>query len=118
MQGSLSEVMQKVSASWTPTDWEHYRLVSMAMRLEAQRIRLGHLIKQARKELGYSQRQLAALTGIQQKEICKIEKQKGNPTLSTQHRLFEVLGIQQTFEIVRTETQIAEGNTLANSAQV
>ena len=118
MQGSLSEVMQKVSASWTPADWEHYRLVSMAMRLEAQRIRLGHLIKRARKELGYSQRQLAALTGIQQKEICKIEKQKGNPTLSTQHRLFEVLGIQQTFEIVRTETQISEGNTLANSAQV
>ena len=118
MQGSLSEVMQKVSASWTPADWEHYRLVSMAMRLEAQRIRLGHLIKQARKELGYSQRHWAALTGIQQKEICKIEKQKGNPTLSTQHRLFEVLGIQQTFEIVRTETQIAEGNTLANSAQV
>jgi DNA-binding XRE family transcriptional regulator len=104
MQGTFDDVMAKVSASWTPADWEHYRLISMAMRLEVQRIRLGHLVKQARKELGYSQRQLANLTGIQQKEICKIEKQKGNPTLSTQHKLFEVLGIQQTFEIVRTET--------------
>jgi DNA-binding XRE family transcriptional regulator len=74
------------------------------MRLEVQRIKLGHLVKQARKELGYSQRQLANLTGIQQKEICKIEKQKGNPTLTTQHRLFEVLGSQQTLDIVRTET--------------
>jgi DNA-binding XRE family transcriptional regulator len=100
----IDEMWDKVHASWTPADWEHYRLISMAMRLEAQRIRLGHLIKQARKELGYSQRQLAALTGIQQKEICKIEKQKGNPTLTTQHKLFEVLGIQQTFEIIRTET--------------
>jgi len=104
MQGTFDDVMAKVSASWTPADWEHYRLISMAMRLEVQRIRLGHLVKQARKELGYSQRQLANLTGIQQKEICKIEKQKGNPTLTTQHRLFEVLGIQQTLEIVRTET--------------
>ena len=104
MQGTFDDVMAKVSASWTPADWEHYRLISMAMRLEVQRIRLGHLVKQARKELGYSQRQLANLTGIQQKDICKIEKQKGNPTLTTQHRLFEVLGIQQTLEIVRTET--------------
>jgi DNA-binding XRE family transcriptional regulator len=104
MQGTFDDVMAKVSASWTPADWEHYRLISMAMRLEVQRIKLGHLVKQARKELGYSQRQLANLTGIQQKEICKIEKQKGNPTLTTQHRLFEVLGIQQTLEIVRTET--------------
>lgn len=103
MQGTFDEVMQKVSASWTPADWDHYRLISMAMRLEVQRIKLGHLVKQARKELGYSQRQLASLTGIQQKEICKIEKQKGNPTLSTQHKLFEVLGIQANYEIVRTE---------------
>jgi DNA-binding XRE family transcriptional regulator len=104
IMSEIDEMWDKVHASWTPADWEHYRLISMAMRLEAQRIRLGHLIKQARKELGYSQRQLAALTGIQQKEICKIEKQKGNPTLTTQHKLFEVLGIQQTFEIIRTET--------------
>lgn len=103
MQATFDDVMEKVSASWTPADWEHYRLISMAMRLEVQRIRLGHLIKQARKELGYSQRQLAKLTGIQQKEICKIEKQKGNPTLSTQHKLFEVLGIQANYEIVRSE---------------
>jgi DNA-binding XRE family transcriptional regulator len=43
------------------------------------------------------------LTGIQQQEICKIEKQKGNPTLITQHKLFEVLGIQARYEIVRSE---------------
>jgi DNA-binding XRE family transcriptional regulator len=103
MQGTFDDVMAKVSAAWTPADWEHYRLISIAMRLEVQRIRLGHLVKQARKELGYSQRQLAHLTGIQQKEICKIEKQKGNPTLSTQYKLFEVLGIQTNYEIVRSE---------------
>jgi DNA-binding XRE family transcriptional regulator len=103
VEGTFDELMAKVSASWTPADWEHYRLIAMAMRLEVQRIRLGHLVKQARKELGYSQRQLAKLTGIQQKEICKIEKQKGNPTLTTLHKLFEVLGIQARYEIVRSE---------------
>lgn len=103
MEGTFDELMAKVSASWSPADWEHYRLISMAMRLEVQRIQLGHLVKQARKELGYSQRQLAQLTGIQQQEICKIEKQKGNPTLITQHKLFEVLGIQARYEIVRSE---------------
>lgn len=97
------EMWARINSKWTEADWEHYRLLSMAMRLEVQRIKLGNLVKQARKELGYSQRQLATLTGIQQKEICKIEKQKGNPTLSTQHKLFEVLGIQSTFEIVRPE---------------
>lgn len=102
------EMWSRIHAKWTEADWEHYRLLSMAMRLEVQRIKLGNLVKQARKELGYSQRQLANLTGIQQKEICKIEKHKGNPTLSTQHKLFEVLGIQANYEILRTDALTTE----------
>ena len=67
--------LNEESATWTKSDWEHYRLVSMAMQLEAQKIDIGWLVKTARKQLGYSQRQLANLSHVQQAEISKIEKQ-------------------------------------------
>ena len=93
------QIWGPIMAQWSEADWEQYRLLSQAIQLEAQRIRLGQLIKDARKAHGYSQRKLAELTGIQQKEICKIEKQKGNPTLLTQHKLFLVLGIRASYEM-------------------
>ncbi|MFM6962996.1 MAG: helix-turn-helix domain-containing protein [Micrococcales bacterium] len=93
------QMLKDISAKWTEADWEHHRLLGQAIRLEFQRIRLAQLVKKSRKAHGYSQRQLAHLTGIQQKEICKIEKQKGNPTFETLNKLFLVLGIYPNYSM-------------------
>jgi DNA-binding XRE family transcriptional regulator len=100
------------SATWTKSDWEHYRLVSMAMKLEAQKIDIGWLVKTARKQLGYSQRQLAKLSHVQQAEISKIEKQKGNPTLNTLNKVFIVLGIETEYRlpVADNDSAVVEAN--------
>ena len=87
------------SASWTEADWEHYRLVSVAMQVHAYKARLGWLIKSARKRAQYSQRELAKLAQVQQAEISKIEKSKGNPTVNTLYKLFVVLGIEPNLRL-------------------
>jgi DNA-binding XRE family transcriptional regulator len=108
--------LKEESATWTKADWEHYRLVSMAMQLEAQKIDIGWLVKTARKQLGYSQRQLAKLSHVQQAEISKIEKQKGNPTLNTLNKIFIVLGIETEYRLPVAESESAELTSDTNSA--
>jgi DNA-binding XRE family transcriptional regulator len=102
----VNEWLKEESATWTKSDWEHYRLVSMAMRIEAQKIDIGWLIKTGRKQLGYSQRQLAKLSHVQQAEISKIEKQKGNPTLNTLNKIFIVLGIETEYRLPVADSEI------------
>ena len=104
------------SATWTKSDWEQYRLVSMAMRLEAQKIQIGWMVKHCRKQLGYSQRQLAKLSHVQQAEISKIEKQKGNPTLNTLNKLFIVLGIETEYLLPAAESDSIEAKSDSETA--
>ena len=104
------------SATWTKSDWEHYRLVSMAMQLEAQKIDIGWLVKTARKQLGYSQRQLAKLSHVQQAEISKIEKQKGNPTLNTLNKIFIVLGIETEYRLPVADNDSIEAKAQSETA--
>ena len=95
----VNEWLVEESASWTESDWEQYRLISLAMSVESQKIHFAWLIQSARKRAQYSQRQLAKLTQVQQAEISKIEKCKGNPTLNTLFKLFVVLGIEASFRL-------------------
>jgi transcriptional regulator with XRE-family HTH domain len=39
------------------------------------------------------------LSHVQQAEISKIEKQKGNPTLNTLNKIFIVLGIETEYRL-------------------
>lgn len=48
-------------------------------------------IKARRKELGWSQAVLARLTKLSKLTILKIESGKGNPTLKTYCKIYEVL---------------------------
>ena len=104
------------SATWTKSDWEQYRLVSMAMRLEAQKLQISWMVKTCRKQLGYSQRQLAKLSHVQQAEISKIEKQKGNPTLNTLNKIFIVLGIETEYRLPVAENDSIEAKTQSETA--
>ncbi len=53
-----------------------------------------HAVAAARAEAGISQKQLAALTGIDQSDISKIERGVANPSVATLDRIAEALGGQ------------------------
>lgn len=57
---------------------------------------IGENIANAREEAGYSQKQLAQLTNIDQADISKIESGKANPTLSTLLKIANPLNIAPT----------------------
>ena len=53
---------------------------------------VGQAIAEARAEKGMSQRDLSTASGIMQADISKIEKGKGNPTLTTLQKIAKSLG--------------------------
>ena len=54
--------------------------------------RVGNALQGARAQLGISQKQLSALSGIDQSDISKIERGAANPSISTLERLAKALG--------------------------
>lgn len=54
--------------------------------------RVGNALQAARAQLGISQKQLSALSGIDQSDISKIERGAANPSISTLERLAKALG--------------------------
>ncbi len=57
-------------------------------------------VTKARAAKGLSQKQLAALTGIDQSDISKIERGLANPSVSTLKRIADALGGQLSIQIV------------------
>lgn len=51
-----------------------------------------HAVRSARADAGLSQKQLAALTGIDQSDISKIERGIANPSVATLERIAKALG--------------------------
>ncbi len=62
---------------------------------------LGHIIQQRRDALDLKQEDLAEMTGITSKTIYLIERGKGNPSIETLRKLFEVLGLEISIHIKR-----------------
>lgn len=63
----------------------------MSKEFENEKQKIAQIIKQLRSERGLSQRELSKMTGINQADICKIERGIANPSLSTIARLMESL---------------------------
>jgi len=55
---------------------------------------IAQLIKQSRKQKGYSQTQLADLTGLDRKTINRIENEHFSPNVENLVKIFHVLGIK------------------------
>ena len=53
---------------------------------------VGSALQAARAQLGISQKQLSAISGIDQSDISKIERGVANPSVSTLERLAKALG--------------------------
>ena len=59
----------------------------------------GHAVSAARAQRGLSQKELAALSGIDQSDISKIERGVSNPSVSTMERIAKALGGSLSIDI-------------------
>lgn len=60
---------------------------------------VGTQIKERRKQLGISQKQLADLSGIGINTLTKIERNEGNPRLKNLYSIMDTLGLVLTTRI-------------------
>ena len=60
---------------------------------------IGTRIKQRRKLLRVTQRQLAEIAGISINTLTKIERNEGNPTLEVLERVLDTLGLDLTVAV-------------------
>ncbi|MCF7807063.1 MAG: helix-turn-helix domain-containing protein [Candidatus Marinimicrobia bacterium] len=60
---------------------------------------LGKRIKQRRKTLGLTIRELADLTGLSKTTISQVEQGSGNPTLEVLFEIFEYLNLEMRVEV-------------------
>ena len=64
---------------------------------------IGQQIKERRKSLNVTQRQLAELSGIGINTLTKIERGEANPSLSILNRILDTLGLELTTDIKRID---------------
>lgn len=64
---------------------------------------LGAQLKQRRNVLHITQPHLAELAGISVNTLYKIERGEGNPTIDVLEKITEVLGLQLTLAIRKTD---------------
>src|SRR5438876_5441499 len=70
-----------------------------------QRYWIGRRLVERRRELGYTQAKVAALSGINQADISKIEHAEANPTLDTLAALATTLGLTLALEPVSEQVR-------------
>lgn len=114
----VEEVFGKLSKSWTDEQWADYFEYKAAIDFKRQQTQFGALVRSNRESAGLSQRKLAKMANIQQRELSKIETAQGNPTAQTRFRLLTALGLEETYTVTpREATQTAGGKTRAKKAQ-
>ena len=64
---------------------------------------IGLQIKERRKSLKVTQRQLAELAGIGINTLTKIERGEANPSLSILNKILDTLGLELTTDIKRID---------------
>ena len=114
MKRSFEDVWSETTKNWSDDDFASQEKVSTAFKLEAERIRIARLLRQRQSELKLSQKTVAALSGIQEADLSRFYNGKANFTLTTQLKLFSVLGLELTLTPIG---QTAGGKTRAKKAQ-
>jgi XRE family transcriptional regulator, regulator of sulfur utilization len=94
---TYEEMMQEIRAGWSESD----RALSDVARHHFATMRhevfeLGTSLKTRRQELGLSQLDVAHISGVQQAEISRIERDLANPTWNTLRKLAAVLKMDIT----------------------
>jgi DNA-binding XRE family transcriptional regulator len=89
-----------IIAAWPKEVQEYHQKWDVAIALRDECQRLGEAVKTRRLELRISQRKLAKVVGISQREVCHIEQAKSNPTLSTQVKILSALGLKMEISAI------------------
>lgn len=66
-----------------------------------EKIELGKIIRKRRKLLNVKQSNLAELAGVAERTIREIESGKGNASLDTLIKIFEVLGLEMNVQVMQ-----------------
>jgi XRE family transcriptional regulator, regulator of sulfur utilization len=96
---SYEDVAAAVRPAADP-DLNRFALAAEAHFEQAYRLTfgLGEAVSARRQELNLSQTQLAAAAGVPQADISRIERGRGNPTLTTIEKLLAALQLTWTFQ--------------------
>ena len=104
-QPALDKLLAELSTDWTEDDWKHYHALNVAFQAEAARLRQGRILKNRLKELGLTQRALAARIGMQPSEVNRILNGQSNYSSDSHHRVIAALGLE--VEYVKIEAPAA-----------
>jgi DNA-binding XRE family transcriptional regulator len=91
---SQDEYSSETRAAWSAKDHDLSQRLELEFEVRNQRNALSEVVKNRRLELNLTQRSLAKLVGVSTRDICHIEQAKANPTLSTQVKLLNALGLK------------------------
>ena len=67
------------------------------------------LVRQARREAGLTQQQLARRLGVSQAAVAQLERRGSNPTLATLERALRATGHRLELRVRPTEASVDEG---------
>ena len=98
MKSNEPKTLDEMSAEWlrdsSPDGKALWAEIQNGLQPKRFKEAFAKAVSEKRMELGLTQRQLAKLTGINQRDISHIEQAKANPTLSTQVKLLTTLGLK------------------------
>jgi ribosome-binding protein aMBF1 (putative translation factor) len=84
--------------NWSPEARELWDQLQLEVEAKNFRKVFGQTICQRREALGLSQRELATLATVSQRDVSHIEQGKANPTVTTQIKLLSALGLKLAIE--------------------
>ena len=114
----MDALWDQIEAKATPEELDFARHLDVAAVLWARKLNFINALKRARQEAGLSQRALAKLVGMQQHDLCRLEKGMTNPTFETQQKLLAQLGIEVEYRFTkRPESKISSANTSKRELQ-
>lgn len=99
MTQTYEEMMVSIRENWSAREAElSQRARDHFSKIRHERFSLGNVLRDRRRELGLSQRDVASMSGVQQAEISRIESSRANPTWETVSKLLAVLGMTLRLE--------------------
>jgi ribosome-binding protein aMBF1 (putative translation factor) len=86
--------------NWSPEARKLWEQLQLEVQAKNYRKIFGQTICQRREDLGLSQRELATMATVSQRDVSHIEQGKANPTLTTQVKILGALGLKMEISAI------------------
>ncbi len=97
MKDELADYLADFEATMSPERLQNWRQRLFDAQADSRARDFGVAVREARTVLGLTQVELAEKSGVQQREISRIEKCVANPTLKTVDKIMRALNGQVVF---------------------